>query len=153
MISACNYRRGHGNVELWYYSCKILFRSCRALEFLLLVHLWTGLLSTACWCFTNTCLTLFVQRYINRQSVWARKWNFDSRSWPLYLFYHHILLPVHIMPCLVHCKTVFSVLNTYRAWQSGVSLSGRYNYDCDRYCPNGWGMPNETVCFSFIPRH
>lgn len=67
VISACNYRSGHGNVELWYYPCKILFRSCTSHEFLLLVRIWTGLLSTASWCFTNTCLTLSVQRYINSQ--------------------------------------------------------------------------------------
>jgi hypothetical protein len=126
-----------------------------------------GLLNFFCWYISEQgycpmqvgVLRIPVLHYVFRdtltvsQSVWARKWNFHSRSWPLYLSYHNILLPVHIMPCLVHCKTVFSVLNTYRAWHSGVSLRGRYNYNCDRYCPNGCGMPNETVCFFFNPRH
>jgi len=34
------------------------------------------------------------------------------------MLYYHILLPGHIMPCSVHRKIVFSVLKTYRAWQS-----------------------------------
>jgi hypothetical protein len=34
-----------------------------------------------------------------------------------------------------------------------MSSRGLYNCDCDRYCPNGWGKPVNTVYFYFIPRH
>lgn len=47
---------------------------------------------------------------VYRELVGARNWNFHNRSWPLYLSYYHILLPVHIMPCLVYCRIVFSIL-------------------------------------------
>jgi len=67
--------------------------------------------------------------------------------------YYHIFLPVHIISCLAHCKIVFSVLKTYRAWRSGTYLHGVYKCDSDRYCPNGWGIPAKTARFCFISRH
>jgi len=51
---------------------------------------------------------------------------------------HSPVSPSLPLPCVTVCHHI---------------SSGVYNYDCDQHCPNGWGMPNETVCFSFIPRH
>jgi hypothetical protein len=63
-------------------------------------------------------------------------WNFHNTSWPLYLSYYHTLLQAHIMPCLVHCKIVFSLPKKYRVWHSGVSLRGLY---CTTAIVNGTG--------------
>ena len=58
VMSACIYRSDHGSVEPLHCSCNILYSRCQALDFLLLVHLRTGLLSTVSLCFKNTRLTL-----------------------------------------------------------------------------------------------
>jgi hypothetical protein len=136
-MSACIYRSGHGNVESLHCSCNILYSRCQALEFLLLVHLRTGFLYTVS-------LWLPVLHYLFKDTLseiqWEQGiWNFHNRSWLLCLSYYHTLLQVHIMPCLVYCKIVFSLPKKYSAWHSGVSLRGLYKCDCERYWPNGWG--------------
>lgn len=137
----------------WHCSCKIFFCGCWVLDFLFLAHLWTGLLSTTNVCFMNICLMLCVYKYFSRQSLGAGNWNFHYKSWHLYLSYYHILFPMYIISCLIHCKTVFSIVKTYRTWWSGMSLCGQHNCDWDWYFLNGWVMPVKTMSFRFIPRH
>ena len=64
---------------------------------------------------------------------------------------------MHITPRLVYCTIVFSVLKTYRASHSGVSLGGMYNCDCERYCGSKqcaflFFIPRQYISFS-VPIH
>ena len=88
---------------------------------------------------------------MHQQKERAKNLNFHTEA-DLFIC-HHILMPVNIVPCLVHCKIVFSILKTHRAWHSGVSLHGLYNCNCDQHFLNRWEVPVKKVYFCLIPRH
>lgn len=62
-----------------------------------------------------------------------------------------VILSHYILPCLVYCTIVFSVLKTQRYWHSGLSLRGMYSYDIDWYCPRGFNMLVKKIHIYFFP--